>query len=243
MIFTEFTKTLVDDIDEVYSSSSFLTAAQEGARAIEENRLALVHVLRRIPSVVRLAKATLHEGHPSETFFFLDNVKAQDSAFQFDAHPDVKKDASVQEVVDLLLVRATLYAKFAQAQCCAILLYTDGTEAVNFSWAPEHEEDLSCVRYTTWSTPQLSKGLPHDFVGFLVGTGILYGMWCEASPSDLPPLTSVLNDGSMRQHTFMPHQAAALNAVDRWPVIFESRPQELLQSLSELVAAPFPEED
>lgn len=238
MLFQTFVQGILDDVARVFSDPSFEETAQEHAQAIETNRLALAAALRRIPGVVRLAQGAMLKGERPHMFLFLDAAQVADAPFDAGAHPSVEANDAYREALDLLLARAQMYARMAGAQRCALMLATDGTEAVDLSWAPEHDFGHMAPRYTTWSKQQVGGGLPHDFVGYLVGTGRLYQTWTQDT-TEHPHITSTLNDGTMRVHTHVPQQAAALQAVQRWPVLFAYDPYELGENLSELVTAPF----
>nr|WP_162623835.1 hypothetical protein [Paracoccus saliphilus] len=56
---------------------------------------------------------------------------------------------------------------------------SSGLEIVRFSWMPDLPEGTVRVYDTTWSTPQVRDKFPHDRVGYLVGTGLLYRRWMK----------------------------------------------------------------
>lgn len=238
MLFVEFTQALIEDIEQVFSSPSFRNVAQSSAAAIETNRQALTAALRHIPGVVRLAKRAMHQQEPAQGFLIVHTGEAQDHTSKTEIHPDVEQNEAYHEAHGLLVKRAKLYTQCARAQRCALMLLSDGTEGIALSWTPNHDDDQRCIRYTSWSTPVAPSPLPHDLVGFLVGTGMLYDAWSQGATTH-PSFTSVRDDMTTRLHHALPQQAAALNAVERWPVVFAADPQELAQPLSDLISEPF----
>ena len=225
----DFKADIIRDVEGVFSSDEFREAADRMAERVEANRRKLADILRDIPAALNLAKAAMTRGEPPVDFLM---VGRQDEDPYALAHSDFEGEARIQEALQCLVERLGIYQEAAVCRCCELRLMSDGVELVRPAWTPNFLPGPMRVYDTTWSQPQSAGKFPHDRMAYLVGTGMLYRKWMANRPI-MRTAEVRLKDGKEGALPFLPEQAAALDAVDRWPVVFFT-PSHLAKQLDRI---------